>query len=298
MKPANAAQVVEDLVEFEDLLKKSDQAGKDIPDEIYQGIIEGKLDPQQAVKEMNKYTKNEMDKMSPSAEKSGQDAVEKYGQGIGNSNKKKKVGSTAESVAQYGVDEGFKSVSTYGSGTYFVQGFINGMNDPEKRRIAINTASNIAVSALNALRAAGQEGSPWKTTTQSGKWFGEGFANGIDRMITPAEKSAENLSEKAIAALGDGDIEKLFDFSPEHLNQAIARLRKSANVVIGNIIDSAMIPSSKNISLAKRDNEQFVPRSIELISSGKQQIILQLQNGQEIAHWLAPDISKELGIMR
>lgn len=298
MKPANAVQVVEDLVEFEDLLKKSDQAGKDIPDEIYQGIIEGKLDPQQAVKEMNKYTKNEMDKMSPSAEKSGQDAVEKYGQGIGNSNKKKKVGSTAESVAQYGVDEGFKSVSTYGSGTYFVQGFINGMNDPEKRRIAINTASNIAVSALNALRAAGQEGSPWKTTTQSGKWFGEGFANGIDRMITPAEKSAENLSEKAIAALGDGDIEKLFDFSPEHLNQAIARLRKSANVVIGNIIDSAMIPSSKNISLAKRDNEQFVPRSIELISSGKQQIILQLQNGQEIAHWLAPDISKELGIMR
>ena len=40
-------------VEFEDLLEKSDQAGKDVPDEIYNGIIEGKLDPQQAVKQMN-----------------------------------------------------------------------------------------------------------------------------------------------------------------------------------------------------------------------------------------------------
>lgn len=298
MKPSDAVQVVEDLVEFEDLLEKSDQAGKDVPDEIYNGIIEGKLDPQQAVKQMNEYTKNELDKMGPSAKQSGKNMTGDYSEGVGDNKKKQSVGTMAAKVAQYAVDKGLETVSAYNSGTYFVQGFVNGMND--WKTIAINTASNIAISALNALRAAGGEGSPWKTTTRSGRWFGEGFTNGIDEMTDEAERSAEQMSTRTIEALEKAQKKNIFDaYTPEQLDKAFDKLRAASNNITNRIVESAMVPSSKNLRLTRKDSSSSIfPRQIELIGGGKQTIILQLQNGQEIAHWLAPDISKELGIMR
>lgn len=298
MKPSDAVQVVEDLVEFEDLLEKSDQAGKDVPDEIYNGIIEGKLDPQQAVKQMNEYTKNELDKMGPSAKQSGKNMTGDYSEGVGDNKKKQSVGTMAAKVAQYAVDKGLETVSAYDSGTYFVQGFINGMND--WKTIAINTASNIAISALNALRAAGGEGSPWKTTTRSGRWFGKGFTNGIDEMTDEAERSAEQMSTRTIEALEKAQKKNIFDaYTPEQLDKAFDKLRTASNNITNRIVESAMVPSSKNLKTSRKESESNVfPRQIELIGGGKQTIILQLQDGQEIAHWLAPDISKELGIMR
>lgn len=298
MKPSDAVQVVEDLVEFEDLLEKSDQAGKDVPDEIYNGIIEGKLDPQRAVKQMNEYTKNELDKMGPSAKQSGKNMTGDYSEGVGDNKKKQSVGTMAAKVAQYAVDKGLETVSAYNSGTYFVQGFVNGMND--WKTIAINTASNIAISALNALRAAGGEGSPWKTTTRSGRWFGEGFTNGIDEMTDEAERSAEQMSTRTIEALEKAQKKNIFGaYTPEQLDKAFDKLRAASNNITNRIVESAMVPSSKNLKTSRKESESNVfPRQIELIGGGKQTIILQLQNGQEIAHWLAPDISKELGIMR
>ena len=298
MKPSDAVQVVEDLIEFEDLLEKSDQAGKDVPDEIYNGIIEGKLDPQRAVKQMNEYTKNELDKMGPSAKQSGKNMTGDYSEGVGDNKKKQSVGTMAAKVAQYAVDKGLETVSAYNSGTYFVQGFVNGMND--WKTIAINTASNIAISALNALRAAGGEGSPWKTTTRSGRWFGKGFTNGIDEMTEEAERSAEQMSTRTIEALEKAQKKNIFDaYTPEQLDKAFDKLRAASNNITNRIVESAMVPSSKNLKTSRKESESNVfPRQIELIGGGKQTIILQLQNGQEIAHWLAPDISKELGIMR
>ena len=91
------------------------------------------------------------------------------------------------------------------------------MND--WKTIAINTASNLAISALNALRAAGGEGSPWKTTTRSGRWFGKGFTNGIDEMTDEAERSAEQMSTRTIEALEKAQKKNIFDaYTPEQLD--------------------------------------------------------------------------------
>ena len=70
--------------------------------------------------------------------------------------------------------------------------------------------------------------------------------------------------------------------------KAFDKLRAASNNITNRIVESAMVPSSKNLKTSRKESESNVfPRQIELIGGGRQTIILQLQNGQEIAHWLA-----------
>ena len=85
----------------------------------------------------------------------------------------------------------------YGVGANAVQGFINGANS----KSAYSTGWNIAAQFLQGLKAKGQEGSPWRTTFQSGAWAGEGFANGIMRTKSMVKDAAETIADVAMGGM-------------------------------------------------------------------------------------------------
>lgn len=85
----------------------------------------------------------------------------------------------------------------YGVGANAVQGFINGANS----KSAYSTGWNIAAQFLQGLKAKGQEGSPWRTTFQSGAWAGEGFANGIMRTKDMVKDAAETIADVAMGGM-------------------------------------------------------------------------------------------------
>ena len=92
-----------------------------------------------------------------------------------------------------------ESKKTTQSGYFFGEGFVNGIKNWVKG--AVDTAKNLATSALNALKGAQQEGSPSKITTKSGKFFAQGFAIGIAKNSEEAQKNARLMAEKSVKAV-------------------------------------------------------------------------------------------------
>lgn len=95
------------------------------------------------------------------------------------------------------VKDGLSAVSMYNSGQNAVQGFINGANSKN----TYSVGWQIANSFLNGLKARGKQGSPWKTTFQSGVWAGEGFADGIEKSENMVLQSANKIADVAISAM-------------------------------------------------------------------------------------------------
>lgn len=87
-----------------------------------------------------------------------------------------------------------KGGEAYSSGANAAQGFINGANSKN----AYSTGWNIASQFLSGLKAKGKEGSPWKTTFQSGAWAGEGFANGILKSESQVLKAANVIADSVM----------------------------------------------------------------------------------------------------
>lgn len=99
-------------------------------------------------------------------------------------------------------DAGLRKPDTFSSGSYFAQGFINGilsrMNDVIAAVIALAEAAN------NAFASASHIGSPSKLTIQFGKWYGEGFIIGVDYSAPYAAASCYNLAIDSIEGFNEG----------------------------------------------------------------------------------------------
>ena len=65
---------------------------------------------------------------------------------------------------------------------------------------AVSAAANLARSAIDKVKAVGREGSPWKTTIESGGFFSQGFAVGIENETHQAVTAAQNLANDALSA--------------------------------------------------------------------------------------------------
>lgn len=120
----------------------------------------------------------------------------KYGSGV--NSKAGDARNAGRNVAN-NAKAGAESVDASPSGRFFSQGFINGIGSLASS--VGNAARNIANIALGALKKAGKEGSPWKTTIQSGKWFGEGFDIGINYHMKEVVKSATKMAINAYDAI-------------------------------------------------------------------------------------------------
>lgn len=115
-----------------------------------------------------------------------------YNSGLGSAD----TYSTGARKAQEG-QNGLGSVDASGTGGNFIQGFINGFGFAD----VWSAAWNIGKRALSALSAAIKEGSPSRLSKLSGKFFGKGFAIGIDEEGKEVDKSSERLGEIALEAL-------------------------------------------------------------------------------------------------
>lgn len=134
--------------------------------------------------------------------------------------------------------DGLRSVDTTESGRFAVQGFINGANSQNP----YSTGWNIANKFLQGLKAKGREGSPWKSTFQSGRWAGEGFANGIKRSKDLVGTAANSIADVAMSAM------KLDEFNQMMVKPDMSSVYKSMAQVSTTIQPSVKNnPSETNI---------------------------------------------------
>ena len=93
--------------------------------------------------------------------------------------------------------QGLYDIDYANAGWWAVQGFINGANN----RDPYSAGWQIANRFLQGLRDRGQQGSPWKTTIESGQWAVEGLIEGIKEQETALVGEATSLADQVIDAL-------------------------------------------------------------------------------------------------
>lgn len=94
--------------------------------------------------------------------------------------------------------QGLYDVDYANAGWWAVQGFINGANNRAYGANGVyNAGWKVADVFLQGLKARGEQGSPWKTTMESGAWAVEGLVEGIrnseDLLITEATTLADQV---------------------------------------------------------------------------------------------------------
>lgn len=86
------------------------------------------------------------------------------------------------------------------AGQYLGQGFINGMGSTLSNVIA--KARELARAAIEAIKQEGQQGSPWKTTIESGEFAGQGLGVGIMNMRDYIVNAFKSVTRDGINAMG------------------------------------------------------------------------------------------------
>lgn len=240
VKTKTAIDKMQAAISFEKMVKDAGISGKKIPEKIMAEVLKGKKKPEMAAKEVIKKANSTSEKEAKK-DKSGKIKTDKESKDIKSGNgkvqnaskettkagnksgekeaKKNKSGivflneaidqinknsgkvkTSAKGAAKEG-KKGFESVDTTPSGRNFTQGFINGMQAGDLLGGVASAAAGIASKAINSLRKKQGEQSPSKVTTQSGKYFGQGFVNGIVALGKAAIKAAINLGGDTIGAL-------------------------------------------------------------------------------------------------
>ena len=97
----------------------------------------------------------------------------------------------------------------YNSGSNAVQGFINGVYSKD----VYSVGKKIAERYLNGLKDRGRQGSPWKTTYQSGIWAVEGMIDGIERMSYKLRMSAQSVADTVVDAMTIDNLSDAIGFS-------------------------------------------------------------------------------------
>ena len=97
----------------------------------------------------------------------------------------------------------------YNSGANAVQGFINGAYSKD----VYSVGYRIAERYLKGLKDKGRQGSPWKTTYQSGIWAVEGMIDGIERMSYKLRMSAQSVADTVIDAMTIDNLSDVIGFS-------------------------------------------------------------------------------------
>ena len=84
------------------------------------------------------------------------------------------------------------------SGRNFTYGVARGIGDSGAVQSAVSAAVRVARKALSALNSALDEHSPSKETTKSGRFFTEGFVQGISKTANDASDAAVSVAEEII----------------------------------------------------------------------------------------------------
>lgn len=240
IKTKTAIDKMQAAISFEKMVKDAGISGKKIPEKIMAEVLKGKKKSEMAAKEVIKKANSTSEKEAKK-DKSGKIKTDKESKDIksgkskvqnaskettkaGNKSGEKEAGknksgivflnkaidqinknsgkvkTSAKGAAKEG-KKGFESVDTSTSGNNFVQGFINGMSTGSILGAVFTAAFNVGKKAHSGLKKGQKEGSPSKLTTQSGKYFGQGFVNGIVALGRAAINAATGLGDDTVGAL-------------------------------------------------------------------------------------------------
>lgn len=110
--------------------------------------------------------------------------------------------------------QGLYDVDYGNAGWWAVQGFINGAWGKAGSGDGVyNAGWWIADRFLKGLKDRGEQGSPWKTTFESGKWAVEGLIEGVRNSEDELVVEAESLADKLVEALTVDDLSISPDFN-------------------------------------------------------------------------------------
>lgn len=133
---------------------------------------------------------NQFSRAENKAKSSGQSIGNNFNSGV--SNGMNRAVSTARTMSNSTVSAMRSAASaSYNCGVYIGTGLANGMASQVGRVRAV--ATQLAAAAEAAIVAKAKIGSPSKVTHKLGGYFGEGWVNGINDMITGAKKAAWKL---------------------------------------------------------------------------------------------------------
>ena len=181
--------------ELDKFVKQNESAGANSQKKYAQGIRNNQGEVISAAKDTSDKAVAELDTGATKAESKGESWTSSFARGLSS-----KLGEVQSAVSSLNSSaSALGDVDTYTSGTNFMNGFINGINDrlaPAKEAVA-----NSVRSMLDTLRKTQKEGSPSKITMQSGIYFGQGYINGIRSTLKQAQSIASELAESAIKPL-------------------------------------------------------------------------------------------------
>lgn len=104
--------------------------------------------------------------------------------------------------------------TAYQSGVYLTQGFAAGIQSPLAVGQVASAAASIANTAIAAIKKAGGEGSPWKTTIQSGRFAAQGLAIGIKKDADLAKTESVKMVSGALSSFDQ--VLSDYDFNAEY----------------------------------------------------------------------------------
>lgn len=104
--------------------------------------------------------------------------------------------------------------TAYQSGVYLTQGFAAGIQSPLAVGQVASAAASIANTAVQAIKKAGGEGSPWKTTIQSGRFAAQGLAIGIKKDADLAKTESVKMVSGTLSSFDR--VLSNYDFNAEY----------------------------------------------------------------------------------
>lgn len=104
--------------------------------------------------------------------------------------------------------------TAYQSGVYLTQGFAAGIQSPLAVGQVASAAASIANTAIAAIKKAGGEGSPWKTTIRSGRFAAQGLAIGIKKDADLAKTESVKMVSGALSSFDR--VLSNYDFNAEY----------------------------------------------------------------------------------
>lgn len=104
--------------------------------------------------------------------------------------------------------------TAYQSGEYLTKGFASGIQNPMAVGQVASAAASIADTAIKAIKKKGEEGSPWKTTIQSGRFAAQGLAIGIKKDADLAKTESVKMVSGALSSFDR--VLSNYDFNAEY----------------------------------------------------------------------------------
>lgn len=150
--------------------------------------------------------------------------------------------------------QGLYDIDYANAGWWAVQGFINGVNNRGyySNDNVYSVGANIADTFLKGIKDRGLQGSPWKTTMESGAWAVEGLVKGLEKNENKVVNEANIIAESVLEA---------FDFSDVTISPSVDDFKLNS----GLDIEGASIRGGSGV-IINQTNNNYSEYSVEAVN--------------------------------